>query len=133
LIPKQILWSKNNSNINFKSTLFCGIIGSLILESYGWRYTFQLIGIMSLAWVLYFRNNVVLKSRARLNMLNAKESILNPEDPLQLNPGALLGTNLSPLPPNSNSVPWMDILNKPAFWLVSIFLHKLSNANLFKD
>jgi ACS family sodium-dependent inorganic phosphate cotransporter-like MFS transporter 9 len=98
------------------STLFCGIVGSVVLENYGWRYTFQLIGVMSLLWVLFFRNNVVLKSRAKLNMLNAKESMLNPEDPgILLNPSNI-AAGANSLPSSNNSVPWMEILNKPAFW-----------------
>lgn len=47
-------------------------------------------------------------------MLNAKDSIVNPEDPLQLNAAGL--ANLSPLPSNAQNVPWREILTKPSFW-----------------
>lgn len=91
----------------------------MILETYGWRYTFQLIGLLSLVWVVYFRNYVLLWSRVKLNMLNAKEAIIvNPEDPLQLNPTLLNVSSLSPLPNPNSSVPWREILTKPAFWFV---------------
>lgn len=79
------------------------MFASIILEEYGWRYTFQLIGIMCLCWVIYYRNYVLLKSRVHLNILNAKETVLNQEDP----------TNTSS---QSNGVPWKDILSKPSFW-----------------
>lgn len=85
------------------STLFCGIFASLVLETYGWRYTFQMVGIMCLCWVFYYRNYVLIKSRAKLNILNAKESLLSSEEQ-------------SFSSQNSNNVPWKDILTKPSFW-----------------
>lgn len=121
LVSKKVAESEKAFTFSFITsgqhlgTLFCGIIGSVILESYGWRYTFQLIGILSLVWVFYYRNNVLLWSRAKMSLLNAKDSVINPEDPLQLNP-TMLNPNLSPLPSSASKVPWMEILNKPSFW-----------------
>ena len=70
-----------------------------------------MVGVLCLIWVFYYRNYVLAKTRANLNILNAKDSILNADEPLQLNPA-----NLSSLPNTHNSVPWKDILNQPSFW-----------------
>ncbi|CAF0804037.1 unnamed protein product [Brachionus calyciflorus] len=113
LVSKKIIESERAFSFSFITsgqhlgTLFCGMFASLVLEKYGWRYTFQMIGIMCLVWAIYYRNYVLLKSRAKLNILNAKESILNSEDPI--------------LPSqNSNNVPWRDLLTKPSFWSLII-------------
>jgi len=80
-------------------TLFCGIFGSIVLENYGWRYTFQMIGILTLLWVYYFRNYIMvthnLVEKEREKDIFAKD----------LSAGNSV-----------NSVPWREILNKPSFW-----------------
>ena len=94
-------------------------MGSLVLENYGWRTTFQMIGVLTLAWVYYYRNYVLLRSRAKQTILNAKD-----DEPLLLNPSNLNATPPSPSP--TMSVPWMEILNKLSFWSL-IFAHVCQN------
>ena len=94
-------------------------MGSLVLENYGWRTTFQMIGVLTLAWVYYYRNYVLLRSRAKQTILNAKD-----DEPLLLNPSNLNVTLPSPSP--TMSVPWMEILNKLSFWSL-IFAHVCQN------
>jgi len=78
-------------------TLFCGIFGSIVLENYGWRYTFQMIGILSLLWVYYLRYHVMLKDEYTDEKQKEKELLA-------------MSQNIQP------SIPWRDILNKPSFW-----------------
>lgn len=66
-----------------------------------------MIGVLCLVWVFYYRNYVLVKSRAKLNILNAKEIIQDHEE-----------SSVIPSANASNNVPWMEILNKPSFWLV---------------
>ena len=86
-----------------KSTLFCGIVGSLVLEQYGWRATFQLIGILTLCWVYYFRN-CLSRSQMKANILNMKHESLNDDEPSSTSKH------------DSSSVPWRELLTKPSFW-----------------
>ena len=64
---------------------------------------------MTLVWAYYYKNICMLRSRAKLNILNAKDT-LTPEEAVNL------PQPVTPASPVSNSVPWMEILNKPAFW-----------------
>ena len=66
---------------------------------------------MVLVWVYYFRNYVLIKSRAKLNLLSAKDDPVNSSDGISI---SLNSTNSSANSPSS--VPWMEILNKPCFW-----------------
>jgi ACS family sodium-dependent inorganic phosphate cotransporter-like MFS transporter 9 len=94
-----------------------------VLERFGWRYTFHLIGVLTLVWVYYFKNFAIIKTRAKLNILNSKEALLTNSNG-SLDDGNSTTVNLpSPVVQSSgsssssqSSVPWMEILTKPAFW-----------------
>lgn len=79
-----------------------------MLEHYGWQTTFQLIGILTLCWVFYFRNYVLIKSRTKLNILNAKDGL------------PLVKDETSFVPQPQMAVPWKDLLTKPSFWSLII-------------
>lgn len=114
LVSKRIMESEKAFTFSFITsgqhlgTLFCGIVGSVVLENYGWRITFQMIGVLCLAWVYYYKNYVLTKSRTIMNMQIAKDAL----DEQQ--------TSLLTSSVNSNSVPWMGILTKPSFWALIV-------------
>lgn len=77
-------------------TLFCGIFGSLMLENYGWRYTFQMVGVLTLLWVYYLRtqmNRIAFEEKEKEKTMTTKESAFT-----------------------QGSVPWKEIMTKPSFW-----------------
>lgn len=101
LVSKRVVETERSFTFSFitsgqhAGTLFCGIFGSLVLENYGWRYTFQMVGVLSLLWAYYFRTNVMLKSSPMEQKEKEKDIITSQ-----------LQTN----------VPWKEILSKPSFW-----------------
>ena len=80
-------------------TLFCGIVGSIVLEKFGWQATFHLIGVLTLVWVSYYQYYVVRAYKKRIHSLSNK------------NDTEVTSTNNI-----QSGVPWFDILSKPAFW-----------------
>jgi ACS family sodium-dependent inorganic phosphate cotransporter-like MFS transporter 9 len=103
LVSKRIIETERAFTFSFITsgqhlgTLFCGIFGSIVLENYGWRYTFQMVGVLTLLWVYYFRNYVMVRHN-----LDEKEKEKD-----------MLAKDLSA---QTSSVPWREILNKPSFW-----------------
>lgn len=100
LVSKRVIETERSFTFSFitsgqhAGTLFCGIFGSIVLENYGWRYTFQMVGILSLLWAYYLRNNVMQRASPIL-VQDKKEVTTNPTQP---------------------AVPWKDILSKASFW-----------------
>ena len=78
------------------STLFCGIFGSIVLENYGWRYTFQMVGILSLSWVYFLRTQM---NKQTIDQKEREKDMLIKE-----------GQHVQ------GSVPWKEIMTKPSFW-----------------
>jgi len=91
--------------ISFLSTLLVGIVGSIVLEYYGWKITFQIFGLASLVWVYYFRNYVLIKSRTKLSILSAKDALYSSDDSLPTASSSSI-----------SSVPWMELIKNPSFW-----------------
>jgi ACS family sodium-dependent inorganic phosphate cotransporter-like MFS transporter 9 len=116
LVSKRIVESERAFTFSFITsgqhlgTLFCGIVGSVVLENYGWRVTFHMVGTLSLCWVYYYRYFVLNKSRAKLSILTAKDIIINGDESVPPNFNALTKDSIS------SSVPWKEILSKPSFW-----------------
>lgn len=101
LVSKRIIETERSFTFSFITsgqhlgTLFCGIFGSIVLEYYGWRYTFQMVGILTLLWVYYFRYYI-------MEMKEENEKVKEKD--------MLARGDVQP------SVPWKEILNKPSFW-----------------
>lgn len=87
-------------------TLFCGIVGSIILEKFGWQATFHLIGILSLVWVWFFYRYVVKIYKKRIHSLSNKNDF---------NTDVVISSATAPVS-SSVGVPWLELLSKPAFW-----------------
>ena len=67
-----------------------------------------MVGVLTLLWVYYFRNFVLIKSRSNMQLIASKEDLLDKVK------DDLLGKDSNS--PNSSSVPWREILNKSSFW-----------------
>ncbi|KAL8590485.1 hypothetical protein ACOMHN_011698 [Nucella lapillus] len=81
-------------------TLLTGSIGSLLMEWYGWSMPFYVIGISGILWMLAMRYFVINRHRQRYIHMG------------------LGGSPISSAPPvrESQSVPWIILFTKPAFW-----------------
>lgn len=74
-----------------------------------------MIGFLCLFWVYYYKNYVLIKSRTRLNILNAKDALL--DEHLTITSGS---SSVAPPLSSNSSVPWMEILTKPSFWALIV-------------
>ncbi|XP_064626671.1 voltage-gated purine nucleotide uniporter SLC17A9-like isoform X2 [Lineus longissimus] len=96
-------------------TLLCGSLGSLILDTYGWRATFVLVGSISLVWCLLMQCYMVTRqNKRRFIRIQVEEK----KKDTQLEKAAV-----------ESSVPWMVLFKKPAFW--SIIFGHMTETNAF--
>ena len=82
-----------------------------------------MVGVCCMIWVYYYRNYVMIISRAKLSILNAKDAIINSDSELLLNATNLAATSSAANP--NNTVPWSEIMTKLSFWLVNHLLTSL--------
>ncbi|KAK2194165.1 hypothetical protein NP493_2g17004 [Ridgeia piscesae] len=92
-------------------TMFCGSVGSVLLDLYGWTSTFYVIGLLGMAWLLFLRYYVVARERRKAMVLSLKENMT-----------MTLGAPSGP-------VPWLALIKQPAFW--SILLGQMAHTNSF--
>lgn len=78
-------------------TLSTGILGSFILDYFGWPAVFRVIGFLGLSWALFMRYYTMSNDRNRVINLSVPNRICSK-----------LGTE--------DSVPWLKILVKPSLW-----------------
>lgn len=76
-------------------TLMTGVLGTFLLDYFGWSWVFHVIGFAALSWTLLLRYYTI--SSERNKVINISSSNLCPS-----------GT--------SNVVPWLKILRKSSLW-----------------
>lgn len=79
-------------------TLLTGILGSFILDYFGWPSVFRVIGFLGLAWALVLRYYTMSADRNR---------VINVSIPSRL---CTKGQGIE------NSVPWLKLFLRPSFW-----------------
>lgn len=79
-------------------TLLTGIMGSFVLDYFGWSYVFRVIGLMGFAWALVLRYYAMAGERNR---------IINISTP------ARLCANKTPA---ETTVPWLRYFSRLSFW-----------------
>ncbi|KAK3602604.1 hypothetical protein CHS0354_034330 [Potamilus streckersoni] len=90
----------------YGGTLLCGSVGSLLLETYGWRSVFYFLGVCGMMWMLITRYCVINRHRQKyLPFITVVD-----EDSLVV----------KGLHKDSRSVPWVTLFVKPAFWSLLI-------------
>lgn len=77
-------------------TLTTGLLGTFVLDYFGWTWVFQVIGFIGLSWTLMLRYYTM--SSERLKVINISSS------------------NLCQKVGCSNVVPWLRILKSPSLW-----------------
>uniref|UniRef100_H2XQ39 Major facilitator superfamily (MFS) profile domain-containing protein n=1 Tax=Ciona intestinalis TaxID=7719 RepID=H2XQ39_CIOIN len=92
-------------------SLLCGGVGSILLEHYGWKRVFQVLGLISLSWTYFMWTS----TRKRQNTVISLDSMVYSQ-PI--------------VPPSSDSVPWQIIFSKSQVWAV-IFAHFCMNNCFF--
>lgn len=78
-------------------TLLTGILGSFILDYFGWPTVFRVIGFLGLSWTLFLRYYTMATDRNR---------IINLSQPSRICPK--LG--------HSETVPWLKLFGRTSFW-----------------
>ncbi|XP_076440135.1 LOW QUALITY PROTEIN: voltage-gated purine nucleotide uniporter SLC17A9-like [Babylonia areolata] len=81
-------------------TLLTGSIGSLLMELYGWQMPFYVIGLCGILWMLAMRHFLIQRHRQRY---------------INMGPGGS-PVSSTPVVRESQSVPWVTLFTKPAFW-----------------
>ncbi|KAK7100474.1 voltage-gated purine nucleotide uniporter SLC17A9-like isoform X1 [Littorina saxatilis] len=84
-------------------TLLTGSIGSILMDRYGWGMPFYVIGMCGILWMLCMRYFLVARHRQRYINLGPNGS-----------PVVSMGAK------DSQSVPWITLFTKSAFWSLLI-------------
>lgn len=93
-------------------TLLTGILGSFILDYFGWPSAFRIIGFLGLAWALMMRFYAMSSDRNRIINLSI--------------PNRLCTTHGG----SSESVPWLRLFGRASFWAM-VITHACQNNCFF--
>lgn len=93
-------------------TLLTGILGSFILDYFGWQMAFRIIGFLGIVWALMMRFYTMSSDRNRIINVSL--------------PNRLCSTNVTA----NDSVPWLLLFRRPAFWAM-VFAHACQNNCFF--
>lgn len=93
-------------------TLLTGILGSFILDYFGWQMAFRIIGFLGIAWALMMRFYTMSTDRNRIINLSM--------------PNRLCTTNAGA----SDSVPWLLLFRQSSFWAM-VIAHACQNNCFF--
>uniref|UniRef100_A0AAG5DMN7 Major facilitator superfamily (MFS) profile domain-containing protein n=1 Tax=Anopheles atroparvus TaxID=41427 RepID=A0AAG5DMN7_ANOAO len=78
-------------------TLLTGIVGSFILDYFGWPTAFRVIGFLGLAWTLFLRYYTMASDRSRIINISLPSRMYSK-----------LGT--------PETVPWLRLFERSSFW-----------------
>lgn len=92
--------------------LLTGIVGSFLLDYFGWQIAFRIIGFLGISWALFMRYYVISSERNRIINLSSVNNLCSSH------------TNLD------GSVPWLKLFVQPAFWSMAI-AHACQNNCFF--
>lgn len=93
-------------------TLLTGILGSFMLDYFGWQMAFRIIGFLGIIWALMMRFYTMSSDRNRIINLSM--------------PNRLCITNVGV----NDSVPWLLLFRKSAFWAM-VIAHACQNNCFF--
>lgn len=93
-------------------TLLTGLLGSFILDYFGWQMAFRAIGFLGIAWALMMRFYTMSSDRNRIINLSL--------------PNRLCTTNVA----SDDSVPWLILFRRSAFWAM-VIAHACQNNCFF--
>lgn len=93
-------------------TLLTGLLGSFILDYFGWQMAFRAIGFLGIAWALMMRFYTMSSDRNRIINLSL--------------PNRLCTTNVG----SDDSVPWLILFRRSAFWAM-VIAHACQNNCFF--
>lgn len=93
-------------------TLLTGILGSFILDYFGWASAFRIIGFLGLAWALMMRFYAMSSDRNRIINVSI--------------PNRLCTTHGC----SEKSVPWLRLFGRASFWAM-VITHACQNNCFF--
>jgi len=83
-------------------TLFTGILGSFILDYFGWSIVFRVLGLFAISWTIFLRFHT-LSGNHRTKIINLNKLCSN----------NITSKNITE---NDNFVPWLKLFCKSSFW-----------------
>lgn len=95
-------------------TLLTGIMGSFLLDYFGWQIAFRIIGFLGIAWALMMRYYTMSSDRNRVIHVSI--------------PSRLCATNAKG--DVDTSVPWLKLFARPCFWAM-VITHACENNCFF--
>lgn len=93
-------------------TLLTGIVGSFLLDYFGWQMAFRIIGFLGITWALSMRFYAMSSDRNRVINLSMQNRLTT--------------NNTTTIP----SVPWLQIFKKSSFWSM-VIAHACQNNCFF--
>lgn len=93
-------------------TLLTGIIGSFLLDYFGWQMAFRIIGFFGIVWALFMRFYAMNADRNRVINVSM--------------PNRLTTNNTAVMP----CVPWLQIFQRSSFWSM-VIAHACQNNCFF--
>lgn len=101
-------------------TVLAGLIGSTLLDWYGWRSLFRFAGLASAVWLWSFHVLMTRAAQRRGVSDSLSEELLRRSDKLEANEKVIVSPNLA--------VPWSVLLSHPAFWAAAVAQYCGGNA-----
>lgn len=115
-------------------TLLTGIMGSFILDYFGWQFVFRIIGALGLAWALTMRYYTMSAERRRIVQVSLPHRLCTNNRALLggsgSSSGGSSGSLLSGGDHGDDSVPWLRLFRRPSFW-ACVLAHACQNNCFF--
>ncbi|VDK54768.1 unnamed protein product [Anisakis simplex] len=110
-------------------TVVAGGVGSILLETFGWRALFQFVGIISLIWWVIFREMTTPHSSRVRTLSFGHADRVQPTDDSDIPLTNILRKSIStPSTGSTAGVPWMKLFTHPAFWAAAVAQYCGANA-----
>lgn len=104
-------------------TLLTGIMGSFILDYFGWQFVFRIIGVLGLAWALMMRYYTMAAERRRVVNVSLPHRLCVNNRVGGLGGGAGEGGA-------DEAVPWLRLFGRMSFW-ACVLAHACQNNCFF--
>lgn len=110
-------------------TLLTGIMGSFILDYFGWQFVFRIIGALGVAWALTMRYYTMSSERRRVVQVSLPHRLCTNNRALHGGGGGGPGSGPGPAD-GDDSVPWLRLFRRTSFW-ACVLAHACQNNCFF--
>lgn len=111
-------------------TLLTGIMGSFILDYFGWQFVFRIIGVLGLAWALTMRYYAMSAERRRVINVSLPHRLCTNNRVGGGGSGGS-GSGVGGIgSPDDDAVPWLRLFGRTSFW-ACVLAHACQNNCFF--